>query len=319
MADSHAPLRLGTRGSPLALAQAEQTKRLLAEAHPALAGEDAIEIVVIKTTGDVEQKRRLAEIGGKGLFTKELEDALRDGRCDVAVHSMKDVPTWLPEGLEIPAILEREDHRDAWFCDKAASVAELPDGAVVGTASLRRQAQLMALRPDLQVVNFRGNVQTRMRKLAEGEVDATLLAMAGLRRMGMQDQATAVLSPDELLPAVAQGAIGLEIRSDDARTRDLLAPLDHGESHLRVRAERACLEVLDGSCRTPIGVLAELDGGTQGQIRLRALVAEPDGSAAWRTERTGPAADADALARDAGAELRAAAGEAFFERLADLF
>jgi hydroxymethylbilane synthase len=319
MSDSHAPLRLGTRGSPLALAQAEQTKRLLAAAHPDLAAEDAIEIVVIKTTGDVEQKRRLAEIGGKGLFTKELEDALRDGRCDVAVHSMKDVPTWLPEGLEIPAILEREDHRDAWFCDKARSVAELPEGAVVGTASLRRQAQLMALRPDLQVINFRGNVQTRMRKLAEGEVDATLLAMAGLRRMGMQDQATAVLSPDELLPAVAQGAIGLEIRSDDARARDVLAPLDHGESHLRVRAERACLEVLDGSCRTPIGVLAELDGGADGRIRLRALVAEPDGSQAWRTERTGPAADADALARDAGAELRAAAGEGFFERLADLF
>ena len=319
MAEPYAPIRLGTRGSPLALAQAEETKTRLAEAHPDLAAADAIEIVVVKTTGDVEQKRRLAEIGGKGLFTKELEDALRDGRVDVAVHSMKDVPTWLPEGLVIPAILQREDPRDAWFSEKAENIAGLPEGAVVGTASLRRQAQIMALRPDLQVVNFRGNVQTRMRKLADGEVDATMLAMAGLRRMGMEGHATAVLSTDELLPAVAQGAIGLEVRAEDERAHTLVSALDHAASHLRVTAERACLEELDGSCRTPIGVLAEYGDADGREIRMRALVAEPDGSQAWRTERTGAAADAEALARDAGRELRRAAGEDFFERHADLF
>jgi len=312
-------LRLGTRGSPLALAQAETAKARLAAAHPELADADAVEIVVIKTTGDIEQKRRLAEIGGKGLFTKELEDALHDGRIDVAVHSMKDVPTWLPAGLAIAAILPREDPRDAWFCNACDSIRGLPQGAVVGTASLRRQAQVLALRSDLTVVNFRGNLGTRLRKLAEGEVDATMLALAGLRRMGMADRATAVLDTDEMLPAVGQGAIGLEVRADDSRARELVAAIDDPPSALRVQAERACLDVLDGSCRTPIGVLCEASDDPMREVRLRALVAAPDGSRCWRAERRGTAAEAEALARDAGHELRAAAGDAFFEALADLF
>ncbi len=318
MSSTKPTLRLGTRGSPLALAQAETAKSMLTQAHPDLATPGAVEIVAIKTTGDVEQKRRLAEIGGKGLFTKELEDALNDGRIDVAVHSMKDVPTWLPEGLDIPAILPREDPRDAWFCDKADSIAALPEGAVVGTASMRRQAQVMALRPDLKVVNFRGNLQTRLRKLRAGDVDATMLALAGLHRTGLTGQATAILSTDEILPAVAQGAIGLEVRGADKRSRELVAAVDHGPSALRVRTERACLEVLDGSCRTPIGVLAEFEDGER-SLRLRALLADPEGAQVWRTERRGPVAEADSMARDAGAELRAAAGKAFFEALADLF
>jgi hydroxymethylbilane synthase len=321
MSETRPILRLGSRGSPLALAQAEAAKARLGETHPELAAEGAVEIVVVRTTGDKEQKRRLAEIGGKGLFTKELEDALFDGRIDVAVHSMKDVPTWLPEGLSIPAMLEREDPRDAWFSSKGDSIAALPEGAVVGTASMRRQAQVLAWRPDLKVVNFRGNLQTRLRKLADGEVDATMLALAGLRRMGMADKATAVLSTDELLPAVGQGAIGLEVRADDARAHDLVAAVNHAPSALRVNAERACLDVLDGSCRTPIGVLAEFgeDGRDAAPVRLRALVAAPDGSRIWRAERSGPPEQAESLARDAGAELRKAAGESFFEALADIF
>lgn len=318
MSTNQSRLRLGTRGSPLALAQAEEAKARLAAAWPELAAPDAIEIVVVKTTGDIEQKRRLAEIGGKGLFTKELEDALIDGRIDAAVHSMKDVPTWLPDGLAIAAMLERADPRDAWFSPHAATIADLPDGAVVGTASLRRQAQVLARRPDVTVVNFRGNLQTRLAKLRAGEVHATMLALAGLQRSGMADQATAVLSTDEMLPAVGQGAIGIEVRADDTGSRDLVAAADHGPSTLRVRAERACLEVLDGSCRTPIGVLCELsDGGAE--ARLRALVADPDGGRFWRGERTGPSDRAERLGRDLGGELRNAAGESFFANLADTF
>jgi len=309
-------LRLGTRGSPLALAQAEETKRRLEAAHPDLAESGGVEIVVVKTTGDVEQKRRLADIGGKGLFVKELEDALNDGRVDAAVHSMKDVPTWLPEGLTLCAMLPRVDFRDAWFSEQAGSIAELPAGSIIGTASLRRQAQILARRPDLKVVNFRGNLQTRLRKLHDGEVQATMLAMAGLERMGMADQARCALSPEELLPAVGQGAIGIEVRADDDATIERLTAIDHGETTLRVTAERACLDVLDGSCRTPIGVLAEYQDEPE-TIRLRALVAAPDGGRMWRAERTGAASDADAMARDAGGQIRAEAGETFFEELAD--
>ncbi len=208
-------LRLGTRGSPLALAQAREVRARLAAAHADLEPEAAVEIVVIKTTGDTVQDRTLAEIGGKGLFTKEIEEALLDGRIHAAVHSMKDVPTWLPEGLAIGAVLAREDPRDALFSERADSLAALPKGAVVGTASLRRQAQVLLARPDLEVVPFRGNVQTRLHKLAEGEVDATLLAVAGLKRLGMAERITAVLEPEVMLPAVAQGAIGVETRVDD--------------------------------------------------------------------------------------------------------
>ncbi len=313
-------LRLGTRGSPLALAQAREVRAHLASADPEFAGELAVEIVVIKTTGDKIQDRTLADIGGKGLFTKEIEEALLAGRIDAAVHSMKDVPTWLPEGLEIGAILPREDPRDAIISASGRDLAGLPAGAVVGTASLRRQAQVLLARPDLKVVPFRGNVQTRLRKLAAGEVDATLLAMAGLNRLGLGGEVSAVLAPEDMLPAVAQGAIGLEIRRDDGATRDTLAARDDRDSAIRVAAERACLAVLDGSCRTPIAAFAELegrganDGGAR--LRLRALVALPDGSQAHRAERRGAASEAIALGRDAGAELRAAAGPAFFAALA---
>ena len=314
-------LRLGTRGSPLALAQAREVRARLAAAHAELEPEAAVEIVVITTTGDTVQDRRLAEIGGKGLFTKEIEEALLDGRIDMAVHSMKDVPTWLPEGLAIAAVLPREDPRDALFSARGDSLAALPEGAVVGTASLRRQAQVLLARPDLKVVPFRGNVQTRLRKLAEGEVDATLLAVAGLNRLGLAERITAVLEPEVMLPAVAQGAIGVETRADDAKTRGFLEALNHRTSALRVAAERACLEVLDGSCRTPIAAFAESVGAQTGEedaeaMRLRALVCLPDGSEAHRAERRGSLADAVALGRDAGAELRAAAGPAFFAALA---
>jgi hydroxymethylbilane synthase len=307
-------LRLGTRGSPLALAQANEVRARLAAAHPELSEQAAVEIVVIKTTGDQVQDRTLAEIGGKGLFTKEIEDALLAGRIDAAVHSMKDVPTWLPEGLEISTILPREDPRDAIFSAGGQDLAGLPAGSVVGTASLRRQAQVLLARPDLKVVPLRGNVETRLRKLAEGQVDATLLAMAGLKRLGKAGEVSAVLAPEDMLPAVAQGAIGLEIRADDEAVRGLLAALDDKDSAIRVAAERACLEVLDGSCRTPIAAFAELEAGGA-EIRLRALVALPDGSQAHRAERRGSAAEGAALGRDAGAELRAAAGPAFFTAL----
>jgi hydroxymethylbilane synthase len=216
-------------------------------------------------------------------------------------------------------ILPREDPRDAWFCDRAASISELPSGATVGTSSLRRQAQVMALRPDVSVVNFRGNLQTRLQKLRDGQVDATMLALAGLRRMGIAADATAILSTDELLPAVAQGAVGLEMRADDDWTRGLIAAIDDAPSRLRVMTERACLEELQGSCQTPIGVLCEYTDAARAQVRLRALLAEPDGADAWRVERAGPLAEADGLARDAGRELRRRAGEGFFERHADLF
>lgn len=302
-------LRIGTRGSPLALAQAHQTRDRLAAAHPALAEPGAIEIVVIRTTGDAILDRTLSEAGGKGLFTKEIEEALVDRRIDLAVHSMKDVPTWLPDGLDICCVLPREDPRDAFFSPKASSIDELPSGAVVGTASLRRQALVLARRPDLKVVPFRGNVDTRLRKLAEGEADATLLALAGLNRLGIAGRATSVIDPSVMLPAVAQGAIGIEVRADDAGTRALLAPLNCGDTMLRVTAERALLAVLDGSCRTPIAALAELrpDG-----LHLDGLVASPDGRQVLRTSRSGAAADAAQLGSDAGRELKSRLPPGFF-------
>ncbi len=309
-----APFRLGTRGSPLALAQAREVRARLAAAHQALAAEDAIEIVVIKTTGDRIQDRALAEIGGKGLFTKEIEEALLAGDIDAAVHSMKDVPTWLPDGLVVEHVLPREDPRDAFFSPHGRSIADLPEGARVGTSSLRRQAQVLAVRPDLRVAPLRGNVATRLRKLDEGQVDATLLAVAGLRRLGEAEKITAALSTDEMLPAVAQGAIGLEIRADDQRSRALLDALHCAESGLRVVAERALLATLEGSCRTPIAGLAELteDGGT---LRLRGLVALPDGSVVHGAERRGPPAEAEALGEALGEELLAAAGPGFIDAI----
>ena len=303
------PLRIGTRGSPLALAQAHETRDRLVAAHPHLAAPGAIEIVVLKTTGDRILDRTLSEAGGKGLFTKELEEALFDGRADLAVHSMKDVPTWLPDGLEISTLLPREDPRDAFFSRGGHKLSDLPPGAIVGTAGLRRQAQVLELRPDLKIVPLRGNVQTRLAKLDAGEVDATLLALAGLRRLGLTDRITQLLEPEEMLPAVAQGAIGIEIRADDDATRALLAPLHCVETATRVTAERALLAMLDGSCRTPIAAMAVLDGE---RLSLRAKVLSPDGRQVFRAERNGLAVDAAALGSDAGAEIKAVLPPGFF-------
>jgi len=307
------PLRIGTRGSPLALIQARMVRDALAAAHAPLVADGAIEIVPIKTTGDAVQDRRLMDVGGKGLFTKEIEEALLDGRIDCAVHSMKDMQTWLPDGLAIGAMLPREDPRDALISRRGgACIADLPDGAVVGTASLRRQAQLLALRPDLRIVALRGNVETRLRKIAAGDADATLLAVAGLKRLGLTDKATAIVGVDEILPAVGQGAIGIEIRADDARLLELLAPLDHAATTLCVTAERACLAELDGSCHTPIAAFAELSNGGAG-IHLRSLIAMPDGGAVHRDDREGPTAEPAVLGRRAGTALKAQAAPAFFQ------
>jgi len=303
-------LRIGTRGSPLALAQATELRARLAAAHAELAAPDALETVIIKTTGDLVRDRTLAALGGKGLFTKEIEEALLAGTIDVAVHSMKDMTTFLPDGLAIGAVLEREDPRDAFFSEKAKSLAELPHGSVVGTASLRRQAQVLRARPDLRVVPLRGNVDTRLQKLADGVVDATLLAFAGLKRLGKAGRVTTVLSTDEMLPAVAQGAIALEIRARDTLVAKLLEPLNHTPSATRVTAERALLAALDGSCKTPIAALAELAGD---RLRLRALIVRPDGSEAHEAVREGAPADAEAMGREAGEELRRRAGPGFFD------
>ncbi len=308
-------LRIGTRGSPLALAQAREVRERLARVDPDLGAEGAVEIVTIRTTGDRVLDRTLAEIGGKGLFTKEIEEALRDGRIDLAVHSMKDVQTWLPEGLAIAAVLEREDPRDAFISPRAEGLGALAAGAVVGTASLRRRSQVLARRPDVRVVPLRGNVQTRLRKLEAGEVDATLLALAGLRRLGMARVATAVIEPDEMLPAACQGAIGIETREDDRRTRAWVAALNHPRSAAEIAAERALLATLDGSCRTPIAALARI--GAEGRLRLDALLARPDGREVLRTREEGPAGEAEAIGRRAGEALRARAGPAFMAALAE--
>ena len=307
---SSSVLRIGTRGSPLALAQTHDVRDRLIAANEELGVPGAVEVVIIKTTGDMVLDRALAEVGGKGLFTKEIDEAMLAGDIDLAVHSMKDVPTWLPEGIVLPCMLEREDVRDAFISRKATSLDGLVAGSVVGTASLRRQAQILHRRPDLRVEVFRGNVQSRLRKLEEGVVDATLLALAGLKRLGMADAATSVIEPEEMLPAVAQGAVGVTCRVDDVRAHRFLQPLNHQQTFLRATAERALLEVLDGSCRTPIAALAEIEGG---QMRLRGLVARPDGSEVLECQRSGATGDAEAMGRDAGEELKRRAGPGFFE------
>ncbi|KAB7742290.1 hydroxymethylbilane synthase [Parvibaculum sedimenti] len=304
-------LRIGTRGSKLALIQANDVARRIGIAL-GLPAEEAAEIVVIKTTGDRVQDRNLSELGGKGLFTKEIEDALLDGGIDLAVHSMKDMPTVLPDGLIIDCTLERVDPRDAFLSSKATSIATLPQGAIVGTSSLRRGAQVKARRPDVTVVPFRGNVDTRLQKLADGVADATLLAMAGLTRMGLLDKVTAPLSTEEILPAVAQGAVGVERRVNDAEVAELLQKLHHVETGLRIAAERATLAVLDGSCRTPIAALALIDGK---KLAMRAMILSPDGSEVIETSREGLALDAVALGADAGEELKGRAGSHFFDEV----
>lgn len=308
MAQSTAALRIGTRGSPLALAQARTVAARLAAAMQV--EETAIELVVIRTTGDAIQDRPLADVGGKGLFTKEIEQALIEGRVDLAVHSSKDMPTFSQPGLVLAACLEREDPRDVFISRKAKSLATLPQGATLGTASLRRQAIAKRLRPDLKVVPLRGNVETRLRKLDAGEVDATLLALAGLRRLGLTEHVTAVLSADEFLPAVGQGAIGIEAREQDERTREILARINHADTLTAVACERAFLAVLDGSCKTPIAGHATITGDT---VRFRGLIARPDGAAAHDISGTGSRKDAVTIGTDAGRELKHRAGPGFFD------
>lgn len=302
-------LRLGTRGSRLALTQTGLVRDALARAVPALSGEGAIEIVAIRTTGDAIQDRPLSEAGGKGLFVKEIEEALLSRRIDAAVHSMKDMPTAQPAGLAISAFLPREDTRDVLIAGDITRIEDLPRGAIVGTSALRRRALLLHKRPDLEVVTLRGNVETRLAKRDAGTVAATLLALAGLKRLGMGHVGTPVPHAD-MLPAVGQGAVCIEAREDDVRTRGWLAAIDHAATATCVRAEHAMLAVLDGSCRTPIAGHATLDGDA---LHLRGLIARPDGSEVIATERRGRAADAAALGRDAGEELKRRGGPNFFD------
>lgn len=300
-------LRIGTRGSPLALTQSRQVASLLAAAHDLPA--DAVEIVIIKTSGDAIVDRSLAEFGGKGLFTLEIEDALKAGRIDIAVHSAKDLPTDLPDGLAVRATLPRADVRDAFLSPIAADLQSLPAGAVLGTSSLRRRALSLMVRPDLKVVEFRGNVATRLKKLEDGVADATMLALAGLQRLGIEESATSLVEIEAFLPAVGQGAIAVEARLDDDRVGELLAPVNDPSTFVCLEAERAFLAALDGSCRTPIGGLAELEGD---QLRFRGIIVTPDGRTHHRTARAGGVADAVVLGRDAGEELASRGGPDFF-------
>ncbi len=301
------PLNIGTRGSLLALAQAHETRDRLAAAHNL--SQDCFAIVPIKTTGDRVQDRALRELGGKGLFTKEIEEALLAGTIDIAVHSMKDMPVLQPAGLVLDTWLPREDVRDAFVALGPRGIADLPQAAVVGTSSLRRRAQLLARRPDLQVVEFRGNLQTRMRKLEEGVASATFLAMAGLNRLEMQVGQTPI-SPDEMLPAVAQGAIGIERRTDDARIAGMLAAIHDGATEQQMIPERAFLATLDGSCETPIAALADIDGS---HLRLRGEILRPDGSEVISGEREGHVDQGADLGVDLARELLAKAGPHFFD------
>jgi hydroxymethylbilane synthase len=298
-------LRIGTRGSRLALVQAEAVR-----AH--LAGEGVTaELVVIRTSGDRIQDRPLAEAGGKGLFTKEIEEALLSGAIDLAVHSAKDLPTFLPAGLMLAACLQREDPRDVFVSRKARSIADLPSGASVGTSSPRRQALVKRVRPDVATTLLRGNVETRLRKLEAGEADATILALAGLKRLDLIEAATRIMSIEEFLPAVGQGAIAIEARSDDEHARDVVARIDHAETSRAIEAERAFLSVLDGSCRTPIAGHAVIEGST---LIFRGLVARADGSDSREVTRQGSANNAAAIGRDAGEELKLRAGPGFIVR-----
>lgn len=302
------PLKIGTRGSPLALAQAHETRDRLASAFALPA--EAFEIVVIKVTGDQIQDRALKEIGGKGLFTREIEEALLAGAIDIAVHSMKDMPTLQPEGLLIDCYLPREDVRDAFVSTAFATLDDLPQGAVVGSSSLRRRAQLAHRRPDLQLVEFRGNVQTRLKKLGDGVAAATFLAMAGLNRLGMAGVARSAIGPEQMLPAVAQGAIGVERRADDDGTAAMLAAIHDRPTGLRLAAERSMLLHLDGSCETPIAGLALLEGD---RLWLRGEILRPDGTRVLAGEARGPAGDGAAMGRDLAAELLGRAGPGFFD------
>ncbi len=295
-------LRIGTRGSKLARIQAQEAKDRLVAVHGL--DPDAIEIRVISTSGDRIQDRPLYELGGKGLFTKEIEEALIAGEIDLAVHSMKDMPAILPGGLAIASLLPREDARDAFISPLAQSLRSLPRGAKLGSSSVRRAAQVRRLRPDIEVVNFRGNVETRLRKLDEGQADATLLACAGLNRLGLQGHVTSIVAMEDMLPAVAQGAIGIEARAGDERIHHLVAAIAHEATTITVSCERAFLAVLEGSCRMPIAGHAVLEGG---RISFRGEVLTADGTRVFPASREGPAGDATALGREAGEEVRRAA------------
>jgi len=304
------PILIGTRGSPLALWQARHVLARLAAVQGLAEGAVALE--VITTSGDRVRDRPLRDFGGKGLFTKEIDEALLGGAIDLAVHSMKDLPTQLPDGIVVAAVLPRADVRDAFISAKARSLADLPPGAVVGTSSLRRAAQVRRTRPDLRVIDFRGNVETRLNKLGDGQADATLLALAGLERLGLADHATSVLSTEEMLPAVAQGAIGIACRDDDAKTKALLEPLNDAASATAIACERAFLATLDGSCKTPIAGLAEFENGL---MRFRGLILTPDGTEWFETETTDAAERAVKIGIESGETLLARAGPSFIASL----
>ena len=301
-------LRLGTRKSPLALWQAEHIRARLMAAHPGL----RVDLVTMTTEGDRILDVSLARVGGKGLFIKELEQGLLDGRTDLAVHSLKDMTVSLPDGLMLATVCEREDPRDAFVSNRYERLAALPAGARVGTASLRRQCQLRAAFPALDVVTLRGNVNTRLAKLDAGEFDAILLAVAGLKRLGFDNRIRARLEPDVSLPAVGQGVVCIECRSDDAETRALLAPLEHAPTRLCVRAERALNAALEGGCQVPIGGYAELHGE---RLHLRGLVGDPDGSRVIRAEIEGPAAQAEQLGHALAADLLARGARAILDKV----
>jgi len=293
---SEQQIRIATRKSPLAMWQAEHVADALRSAHPGL----EVEILGMSTQGDKILDTPLAKIGGKGLFVKELEERMLSGEADIAVHSMKDVPVELPEGLHLSVIMEREDPRDAFVSNDYASLGALPDGARVGTSSLRRQCQLADRRPDLQISPLRGNVNTRLRKLDEGEYEAIILAAAGLLRLGFAGRIRSFIATDESLPAIGQGAIGIECRRDDARVNGLLQPLHHVHTAARVRAERAMNHRLEGGCQVPIGGHAVLEDG---ELHLRGLVGTIDGSEIVRAEIRGPEADAERLGKALAEEL----------------
>jgi hydroxymethylbilane synthase len=302
------PLKIGTRGSPLALAQAHETRARLSQAFDL--EESCFEIIVIKTTGDRVLDRPLKEIGGKGLFTREIEDDLLSGRIDIAVHSMKDMPTEQPTGLILDTYLPREDVRDAFVSLTKDSMDALEAGQKLGSSSLRRKAQLMLARPDLEVVEFRGNVQTRLKKLEDGVADATFLAAAGLNRLGLSHIAKSFLDPDVMLPAVAQGAIGIERRSEDTRVAEILSAIHDTPTGQRLAAERAFLRGLDGSCETPIAGLAELNGST---LRLRGEVLRPDGSEAINDDQSCPIEDAEILGSEMANKILNTTPKNFFD------
>ncbi|MBA8906259.1 hydroxymethylbilane synthase [Aminobacter ciceronei] len=301
-------MRIGTRGSLLALAQAHETRARLMAAHGL--PEEAFEIVTISTSGDRIQDRPLSLAGGKGLFTKELEEAMYADEIDIAVHSSKDMPTQLPDGLELSAFLPREDPRDAFIGRAAPSIMELPQGAVVGSSSLRRQALIRRMRPDLDVVMFRGNVQTRLRKLDEGVAEGTILANAGLRRIGLEEVITDLMALDAFPPAPGQGAICIESRIGDTAVTNMLQAIDHKPTGQALACERAFLAALDGSCRTPIAGYAEIDGD---RLSFAGLILTPDGTLWHEAKADGRAADAAEIGRNAGDEVRARAGTTFFE------